>query len=399
MKPIVVAVFYSLGLLLATQGLAAQVQQQFSRTDTSSIVALSYLIRDMQGILHPLSFRLSQMAVMESEQLFRPLDTGEMRAEAEEKAKVLTQHLVARLRRDYPEVEFVIDGKNSIRTRVGMPDSYESQRKALFQRSLALQIARIKQRFPGSDIRETAAGGYSLSADSQTQLTQIKAALKQAMATVQAEIEQADDQERLRLQQRSQRLNRQVETELRRLNQQMADFQGDYFKARWYREHKENSLLPDYAAIARVSLPGLKPLLKPLQRWLQGLSQRDAIERLLLFVQGIPYDALQNRYHDAGFLTPLSVLSQNRGDCDSKSVLTAALLHHLYPRMKIAMLVLDSHALLALHIPVESGDETVYQEYRRWVLAEPVGPRVAGLGQVGDEYQANPQIEAFIRMF
>ena len=63
------------------------------------------------------------------------------------------------------------------------------------------------------------------------------------------------------------------------------------------------------------------PIVEYLRPWLAGLSQRQAINRLLIWVQSIPYDTLHDRANDLGFLAPINVLMQNRGDCDSKSVL------------------------------------------------------------------------------
>ena len=374
-------------------------QQHMEKIADAKTVVLKYLLRDQRGSTHDLVFRLDRSAVGAAQQMFQPLDTDDLRAQAQARAVVLTRKLVDDLAREYPDAEFTIGANNSIRRHVGGPDDYRNLRQQHFEQQLEEQIRIIESRFPGASISKAPAGGYTLSADSQVQLHRVRAAMREAVERVQDQVDQADAAEMARIRQQSDALSQQIRAELDDISRQMEGFQQDYFQARWYRTYKENSLLPDYARIAQAALPGLEPMTEPLRNWLRGLSQREAINRLLFFVQSIPYDELQDRAHDSGFLVPMDVLVENRGDCDSKSVLFAALLHHLYPQLEVGMVVLKNHALVALGVPVAAADTTLSRWGKRWVLAEPVGPRISPLGRAGEEYRADPRVEAFIRIF
>ena len=60
---------------------------------------------------------------------------------------------------------------------------------------------------------------------------------------------------------------------------------------------------------------------------------------MLDFIQAIPYQLLdsQSGRSGKGFLSPRQVLEQNRGDCDSKVTLMAAMLVHALSKSGMAL--------------------------------------------------------------
>lgn len=86
----------------------------------------------------------------------------------------------------------------------------------------------------------------------------------------------------------------------------------------------------DHVRIALESRDELAPLMEQLKQ--EGATETEArqktVAHMLDFIQAIPYQLLdsQSGRSGKGFLSPRQVLEQNRGDCDSKVTLMAALL-------------------------------------------------------------------------
>jgi hypothetical protein len=97
-------------------------------------------------------------------------------------------------------------------------------------------------------------------------------------------------------------------------------------------------------------------------------------------VQSIPYEKAKKRDR---YRRPLSLLGRNRGDCDSKSTLFLALMHQAWPELPLAMVYIPEHAFVALGIEPEQGESKLREDGQVWLLAEPVGPRMAPLGELG----------------
>jgi len=210
--------------------------------------------------------------------------------------------------------------------------------------------AKAKQLFPDVDFTMTAMPGgikYSASAD--------KAKAEAAMKKVQ-----------------------EIEREVR----------DAYIAERYYTYAKENVLMPDHARIASIYSQKVQPLAQGLLQELpQGASARDVMNLALGFFQTIPYNTLKDRYTSsgAGFETPLRMLAENRGDCDTKSVGYLSVLRHYYPDLALLMVYTPFHAFVGINIPVQNGDVAIEVDGLKYVLAEPVGPSLIPLGKVSDE--------------
>ena len=102
-------------------------------------------------------------------------------------------------------------------------------------------------------------------------------------------------------------------------------------------------------------------------------------------MQTIPYEARKRKGGDPGYRRPLALLSRNRGDCDSKSVLFLALVHGRLPDLPLAVVYVPEHALVGIGLDGERGDRTFRDDGVRYIYAEPVGPALHPLGETAPE--------------
>jgi hypothetical protein len=141
---------------------------------------------------------------------------------------------------------------------------------------------------------------------------------------------------------------------------------------------------PDYNRTAQEATINLPPAL------VRSLKEKNAAPRawlaaLVSHVQAIPYGIPPN-----GFLFPDEVLQFNYGDCDSKSVLTAAIIKKINPDLDFAFVDLPSadHLLLGVALEPHPGDQTVRLKGKTYVLADVSGPALIPLGKVSDKSAA-----------
>lgn len=145
----------------------------------------------------------------------------------------------------------------------------------------------------------------------------------------------------------------------------------------------------NYAAVAKRAVNPMAPAARAIKSAPMAISQttntlRIQLSRAIAFMQAIPYQRLgKQRSTGMGFLPPLAVISENRGDCDSKSVAFAAMVHTIAPDTPVAIILVPGHALVGLGIPVQKGDATLMSGGLTYVLAEPVGPAPARIGVIG----------------
>ena len=134
---------------------------------------------------------------------------------------------------------------------------------------------------------------------------------------------------------------------------------------------------PNHARHAARYAETLRPLAEALGAG--TLKRRAFARRALSFVQSIPYEK-GRRGADKGFRLPVSVLAKNRGDCDSKATLYLALLRAAHPKLASAMIYIPGHAFVGLGLTPRADDVQFKAAGDIWVIAEPVGPALAPLG-------------------
>ncbi len=140
----------------------------------------------------------------------------------------------------------------------------------------------------------------------------------------------------------------------------------------------------DHARLVVEYTDAVRPLAEALREGVNG--ERRYVERVLSFIQSIPYETAKRNGDDPGYRRPLALLSRNRADCDSKVVLFLALLRAELPKLPAAVVYLPGHAFAGVGISPAKGDAT-FQATKKsgkgetFVVVEPVGPSLYPIGK------------------
>jgi len=157
----------------------------------------------------------------------------------------------------------------------------------------------------------------------------------------------------------------------------------DQAAARFRAEHGftliDGAIAPDHILHVQDYAADLAPVVSALGG--PGASPDAFAELALGFVQNIPYE--QASLQRDRYRRPLSLLGRNRGDCDSKATLFLGLVHQAWPDLPLAMVYIPGHAFVALGLEPDKGQAELRGDERTWLLAEPVGPALHPLGEVG----------------
>jgi hypothetical protein len=171
---------------------------------------------------------------------------------------------------------------------------------------------------------------------------------------------------------------------------------NDYLFAHYYTRFVtpsgQEAIKPDHLRYINESTLALAPISQAIIDALpQKTNTRDYINQLLSWLQTIPYDDLQDRRtsNGSGFSPPLSVIKNNSGDCDSKSVLAAAIIRSFLPNQDMKLILLRDHALLAIALRPLATDRSMTINGLTYVLFEPTGPALLALGEISDTTEAS----------
>lgn len=162
----------------------------------------------------------------------------------------------------------------------------------------------------------------------------------------------------------------------------------EHYFTRYITPMNQKAVKPDHSRYVTENIDALIPLSQAFYDKVSKYSDaREYLNLLLSWVQSIPYDTLEDRSESngSGFAPPFELLSKNRGDCDSKTVLTAALARAFLPTTDMAIVFLREHALLAIALPPLAGETTINAAGITYVLLEPTGPALFPFGKVADE--------------
>lgn len=144
---------------------------------------------------------------------------------------------------------------------------------------------------------------------------------------------------------------------------------------------------PDHIRFARESKDSLMPIIKAIRAKLPRANARGVAVFLLSWLQNIPYDAMESRAQSngAGFVPPIRLISNNRGDCDSKVTLMASIMKAMFPRLRIAIIYIPGHALIGMNVSHLEEDEKLEIDGLDYTLAEPVGPALLPFAQISEQ--------------
>lgn len=140
-----------------------------------------------------------------------------------------------------------------------------------------------------------------------------------------------------------------------------------------------SELLPNFERLIREYSKTLAPLAKGLKR--PDDTVNSYAKRVLAFVQNIPYDESRKNL----FRRPISILKNNKGDCDSKTVLYLALIKAGYPNIPVAVVDITDHAFVLLGAKGLDTKMEVEIDGQVWVPVESVGPGLSPLGELRPE--------------
>ncbi|MBD3586029.1 hypothetical protein HHX48_09795 [Salinimonas sp. HHU 13199] len=183
--------------------------------------------------------------------------------------------------------------------------------------------------------------------------------------------------------------NKRITEQLSTLQEQAYDsyLQENYY-TRYTTVFNEEAVKPDHIRFIHEYIEPLIPLSQAIYDSVSKQADaREYFNFLLSWVQSIPYDRLANRADNngAGFLPPAGLLAQNKGDCDSKSVMTAAIARGFLPDTPMILVLLPGHALLGVALTPQAGDQTLTYDSKTYVLFEPTGPAQLPMGQVAPD--------------
>lgn len=175
----------------------------------------------------------------------------------------------------------------------------------------------------------------------------------------------------------------------RSMNQSQEKALDQYLQDHYYshfRSHLgQKAIKPDHLRYIAENRGAVLPVAQAIYDKLPTNSDtRSYVNLVLSWVQSIPYNKLQNRLtsNGAGYLPPLSVVANNHGDCDSKTVLMASLVRSLLPEVKMTMVYLPNHALLGIVLPFRTNEHTLDIGGMDYLLMEPTGPAKIPLGRI-----------------
>lgn len=165
------------------------------------------------------------------------------------------------------------------------------------------------------------------------------------------------------------------------------DYLTEHYYTRYRTSFNEKAIKPDHVRYMKELTDVLIPLSQAFYEKVVVTSDaREYFNLLLGWVQSIPYDALDNRAQSngSGFAPPAQLLNENRGDCDSKSVLTASIARAFLPDTSMVLILLPDHALLGVALTPRKGEKTLDANGETYVLIEPTGPAKLKIGEVAD---------------
>jgi hypothetical protein len=133
-------------------------------------------------------------------------------------------------------------------------------------------------------------------------------------------------------------------------------------------------MIPDFARLHRLNAPRVRALAQQLHALAQANTpgDRGAAELTLSFVQELPYrvpPAERDGLFTGELLTPLEVLVQGWGDCDSKSLLFATLVRAA-TRLAALLIRGPTHMLAGLEGQPQAGQQALAFGRRSYLLCE-----------------------------
>ena len=155
------------------------------------------------------------------------------------------------------------------------------------------------------------------------------------------------------------------------LQKEQSSIINDYLKEKYYEvELVDDAILirPDYQSLVKR----YRPVGAIIGRALRTSGPRDVrglVEHALEFFQSIPYARGVN--DGADFQTPIGLLTDNKGDCDTKAVALGSVLDSW--GVRYVFLLMPDHLFMGIELPKRPTDKSFFYAGRSYLLAEPAG--------------------------
>lgn len=163
----------------------------------------------------------------------------------------------------------------------------------------------------------------------------------------------------------------------------------DYLQQKNYRLKENGRIESDYKAMAQDNFLEIRPLARAIQKATRGQSMREVMNYTLSFLQSIPYETIRETGDRGNYIfnSPLTLIHDNKGDCDEKSLAFGTLMRLMYPNVDMGLILVPGHAFVAMDIPPQQGDMLLPLGNKTMVVAEPVGPAYIPLGKIHSNSQ------------
>lgn len=216
----------------------------------------------------------------------------------------------------------------------------------------------------------------------------LQAARQQDPREVNIQIHQQGETVAISVQGRNEEKIESIQQQLREIKEGAFDsYLHDHYYTRYRNAFNQVVIKPAHTRYIQETTKSLIPLSQAFYEKIHQRSDaREYLNLLLGWVQNIPYDPILNRKESngSGFAPPTQLLTENKGDCDSKSVLTAAITRAFLPDTPMALILLPEHALLGIALTPRSDEKTLIANGETYVLLEPTGPGLFKVGEVAD---------------
>lgn len=183
-------------------------------------------------------------------------------------------------------------------------------------------------------------------------------------------------------------LLKEVESRVEQAKQQA---RKSYLKKHFYADMiaswAKDAVRPDVPRFVKESYSYITPISQAIKdKFGPNARPKTVINFVISWLQAMPVEPLPDRFYKSGeqFKPPLKLVRQNYGDVDSKSVLAAALLKAIYPRLRIAIITTPHHSILGLNLPIRKGEKFIDINGLKYLLVETQGPTQQSLATVND---------------
>lgn len=166
-------------------------------------------------------------------------------------------------------------------------------------------------------------------------------------------------------------------------------FQEDSRKKTW--------VVQDHPAHYQQAQQDLAPVAQAIVGLYGNQNIRQVAAALTSWVEQIPYQNLEDRRTSpgAGYSAPVEVIFQNQGDCDSKAVLWAAIMRQIFPKLPLALVYFDDHAMVGARIPPIRDEVSIPHHSFNLLLIDATGPAQANIGYPNPDYLDEIRNEQF----